>query len=112
MAALQIKRVLGIGGYKTAWYLCHRIREAMMRGTAQEPKLSGVVEIDDVFIGGKEMGQGHQAGRGNKTVVGGMTERNGRLRMGRVPALNRAEIRKAVRHHVSPAAGIVITDEL
>jgi transposase-like protein len=112
ISALQIKRVLGIGGYKTAWYLCHRIREAMMRGTAQESKLSGVVEIDDAYIGGKKIGYGNKAGRDNKTVVVGMTERNGRLRMVVVPSANKEEIAKAVSHHISSDVEMVISDEL
>jgi transposase-like protein len=111
ISALQIKRVLGIGGYKTAWYLCHRIRQAMMRGTAEEPKLSGIVEIDDAYIGGKTTGQGHQAGRDNKTLIVGMTERGGRLRMVVVPAVNKEEIAKAVLHHVSPSVEMIISDE-
>ena len=111
ISALQIQRVLGIGGYKTAWYLCHRIREAMTRGTAAEPQLSGVVEIDDVYIGGRVLGQGHQAGRDNKTVVVGMTERGGRLRMVVVPAKNKEEIAKAVLHHISPDVEMIISDE-
>lgn len=111
VSALQIQRVLGIGGYKTAWYLCHRIREAMMRGTAAEPKLSGIVEIDDAYIGGKKLGQGHQAGRDNKTVVVGITERGGRLRMVVVPTVNKEEIAKAISYHVSPDVEMIISDE-
>jgi transposase-like protein len=111
VSALQIKRVLGIGGYKTAWYLCHRIREAMMRGTAEEPKLSGIVEIDDAYIGGKTLGQGHQAARDNKSVIVGMTERGGRLRMVVVPAVNKEEIAKVVSHHISTDVELIISDE-
>lgn len=111
VSALQIQRVLGIGGYKTAWYLCHRIREAMMRGAAAEPKLSGIVEIDHTYVGGKKLGEGNQAGRDNKTVVVGITERGGRLRMVVVPAANKEEISKAVSHHVSPNVEMIISDE-
>lgn len=50
ISANQIKRVLGIS-YKTAWYLCHRIREAMKTDTSE--KLKGTVEADETFIGGK-----------------------------------------------------------
>src|SRR6266704_3267922 len=50
MSANQIKRMLGIS-YKTAWYLCHRIRAAM---TEAEHKMSGTVEIDETYIGGKQ----------------------------------------------------------
>ena len=39
MSALQMKRTLGMG-YKTAWYLCHRIREAMVNANAEKPSPS------------------------------------------------------------------------
>src|SRR5229473_4097744 len=42
MSACQIQRTLGIGGYKTAWYLCHRIRHSMTQ--ADKPMLDGKVE--------------------------------------------------------------------
>ncbi len=50
MSANQIKRTLGIS-YKTAWYLCHRIRKAM--ATTDKPMLDGTVEMDETYVGGK-----------------------------------------------------------
>ena len=48
-----MKRILGVS-YKTAWYLCHRIRAVM---TEQEPEqLNGTLEVDETFIGGRERG--------------------------------------------------------
>ena len=55
--------------YRTAWYLAHRIREAMVDTDA--PKLTGVVEIDETCIGGKQ--RGHKAKRKNKDVVIGVS---------------------------------------
>src|SRR6266849_9063431 len=50
MSACQIQRTVGVS-YKTAWYLCHRIRAAMLE--TAKPKLGGVVEIDETYVGGK-----------------------------------------------------------
>src|SRR5580692_1360019 len=50
MSALQLQRHLKVN-YRTAWYLSHRIREAMVDKDA--PKLKGIVEIDETYIGGK-----------------------------------------------------------
>src|SRR5580700_12335974 len=51
MSACQTQRSLGIKTYKTAWYLCHRIRKAMLE--AEPKKLGGTVEIDETYVGGK-----------------------------------------------------------
>src|SRR6266702_6179530 len=73
MSANQIKRIIG-GSYKTAWYLCHRIRAAM---TEAEHKMTGTVEIDETYIGGKQ--RGHKGQLKNKAAVIGIRERNGCL---------------------------------
>src|SRR6266403_1936052 len=51
VSAHQIHRMIGVT-YKTAWFLCHRIRYAMGTNPGA-PKLSGTVEADETFIGGK-----------------------------------------------------------
>jgi len=77
MSALQLKRTLHVS-YKTAWYLCHRIRKAIEE--VNPPKLRGTVEVDETFIGGVKRGYG--AGyRGNKVVVLGAIQRGGPVRM-------------------------------
>jgi transposase-like protein len=52
MSALQIMRTMGFGSYKTAWYMCHRIRVALVENDMD--KLGGIVEVDESFIGGKD----------------------------------------------------------
>lgn len=111
MSALQIKRMLGIGGYKTAWHLCHRIRQAMTKGNAAEPLLSGTVEIDDTWVGGVNRKKGSISRKDNKTVVVGITERGGKLRMVVVPNVSRPEIEKAVTQYVSKDVELIISDE-
>ena len=55
ISANQMKRTIGVS-YKTAWYLCHRIRAAMSE-MVKEP-LSGTVEVDETYVGGKARGKG------------------------------------------------------
>src|SRR3990172_5855232 len=51
ISANQVKRMLGVS-YKTAWYLCHRIRKAVEEAKVK-PQLDGTVEVDETFVGGK-----------------------------------------------------------
>jgi transposase-like protein len=50
VSALQIHRTIGTGSYRTAWYMCHRIRAGLSE--APEAKLGGIVEVDETFVGG------------------------------------------------------------
>jgi transposase-like protein len=77
ISAKQLQRDLRIGGYKTAWYLNHRIREAMAEGAI--PPMGGIVEIDETYIGGRQ--KGHVGKKKNKEVVFGLRERGGPLRL-------------------------------
>ena len=67
VSALQLKRTLDVA-YKTAWYLCHRVRAAM-EGAYIMP-LKGIIELDETFVGGKTEGMG-RGYKGNKAVVVG-----------------------------------------
>src|SRR5208337_5195020 len=78
ISAAQLQRDLGLGGYKTAWYLLHRIRESM--GDAIPQPLGGTVEIDETYVGGKQRRKGNAASMLNKSVVMGAIERGGELR--------------------------------
>src|SRR5581483_3384579 len=83
VSANQLKRMLGVS-YKTAWYLCHRIRAAMHDESA--PMLHGIVEADETYVGGKATGfiSKREASRhryDNKTVVLGAVERGGEVRL-------------------------------
>ena len=107
VSANQIKRSIGVT-YKTAWYLCHRIRHAMME--VQPEPLDGVVEVDETYVGGKVRGRGHGY-RGNKTTVVGAVERDGDIRLKVVPDSTRKTLHAFIREYVSPEAARIITDE-
>jgi hypothetical protein len=66
ISAKQIERDLDIS-YKTAWYLCHRIRESMRGGA---PVFSGMVGMDEMFVGGRGLGQSHRPDRPAMEEIG------------------------------------------
>ncbi len=110
ISALQLKRTLGVA-YKTAWYLCHRIREAMGNDPFDGPTLLGIVEVDETLIGGKTQGKG-QAYKGNKTWVAGAVQRGGRARLKRIQNVRRDTLRSFIKETVRDEAEAVYTDEL
>lgn len=110
ISALQLKRTLGVA-YKTAWYLSHRIREAMGNDPLDGPTLLGVVEVDETLIGGKARNKG-RGYRGNKTWVAGAIQRDGALRLERIPNVRRNTLHEFIARTVRDEAEAIYTDEL
>jgi len=108
--AKQLERALGVT-YKTAWFMNHRIREAMRDGS---PDIlgggGGTVEIDETFIGNKK--KRGQKGRGyqHKEKVLTLVERNGRARSFHVRAVNAKTLIPIIREQVAADTNIM-TDE-
>jgi transposase-like protein len=110
ISACQAARDLHVT-YKTAWYLCHRLRRAM-RETAWLAKFTGIVELDETYIGGKARGGKRGRGAPNKSIVFGVKERSGKVRMLTIPNITGHTIREAVRQYVETDAEMVVADEL
>jgi len=109
ISAAQIERELGVT-YKTAWFMCHRIRHAMQGGSIQ---LSGVVEVDETFCGGKPRKQpGVSRKRWTKTKqpVQTLVERGGNKVSRVVPNVQADTLKANIRELVARDATIM-TDE-
>jgi transposase-like protein len=106
MSANQMKRTLGVS-YKTAWYLCHRIRAAMKDDSPT--LLKGIVEVDETFIGGKTRRKG-RGYRGNKTTVVGAIERGGDIRMRVAPNTTKRTLHAFIKQNVDGTAEAIFTD--
>jgi len=112
VSANQIKRMLGIS-YKTAWYLCHRIRAAMAAVDGERQPLSGTIEVDETFIGAKQRGHQHKAGHPEckKQVVIGIRQRGGELRFFHAEDVKSGTLAKYIRENISKDVDVVMTDE-
>ena len=117
ISANQLKRMLGVS-YKTSWYLCHRIRSAMQE--ASPAMLSGIVEADETFVGGKAKTMHkadrarkiHGTGGTDKMAIVGAIERGGKVRLRLVPNRRKASILGFLTDVVADEAKAVYTDEL
>jgi len=116
ISSCEVHRAIGIT-QKSAWFMDHRIRFAL--GMGPGAKLSGEVEVDEFFIGGKARNM-HAAKRArkitgtggkDKVVVMGMMERGGSVRAIVVGNRRKKELQACVREHVEAGAAI-FSDEL
>jgi transposase len=106
ISAKQLERELGVT-YKTAWRIAHEIRHVLM--TEDGEPLSGAVEIDHTYIGGKRRGMG----RGyinNKEAVFGAVERQGRVKAEHVGTVCSEVNSRLIRKHIMPST-LIYTDE-
>jgi transposase-like protein len=109
ISACQIQRTLGIGSYKTAWYLCHRIRHAMAQ--ADKPMLDGKVELDTTYIGGWNRGRGQFEKFDNKEVVVGIRKRDGDLRFFHAKDAKSGTLAQYIRENISEDVQVIFTDD-
>ena len=118
ISALQIHRMMGFGSYRTAWYMCHRIRAGMAHEDFR--KLMGIVEVDETFVGGMAKNKhidkrgkgGGTGGIGSGKVAGrrrGPAQRQGRRARHRERA--GATLRTFVRGAVSEKVSLLCTDQ-
>ncbi len=110
ISAHQLHRTLGIR-YQSAWFMCHRIREAMRSGgLAPMGGGGGVVEGEETFIGRKKGVRKSKSGFGHKKVVLTLVERGGKARSFHVDSTRAADVVPVVRANVAREAKFV-TDE-
>jgi len=116
ISSYEVHRAIGIT-QKSAWFMDHRIRFALGIGTIN--KLSGQIEADETFIGGKARNM-HASKRArkvtgtggkNKTAVMGILERGGKVRTKVVDNTKKKTLQSEIREHVL-AGSAIFTDAL
>ena len=119
ISSLEVHRALGVT-QKTAWFMLHRVRLAMQRGTFEKMGGGGPVEADETFIGGlarnmhahkraeKITGTG---GAGKELVVGLLDRETRKVRVAHLPNRKKKTLQEHVKTHVADGAEL-FTDEL
>lgn len=108
ISAHQLHRMLGIT-YKSAWFMAHRIREAMKADWNTVLGGNGPVEADETFVGRKP-GRKIRRGAGHKNVVLSLVERNGEVRSFHVRGISSKSLKPYIRYHVDPEAHLITDD--
>jgi transposase-like protein len=116
ISALQIHRMIGSGSYRTAWFICHRLRAGLQDDNFK--KLMGIVEVDETFIGGKDKNRHwnkktHIRGgeMSNKTTVIGAIFRKGNVVCKIIENTDTPTLDRFVRQAVGDKVSLVATDE-
>ena len=108
MSATQLQRQLGLRRYETAWTMLHKLRRAMVNPDRQP--LGGVVEVDECYVGGHEVGLRGGRARGAKALVAVAVEvrgtRAGRVRMQVIPDATADILAGFVTSSVTPGATV------
>lgn len=124
VSAHQLMRNLGLGSYRTAWFMCHRIRECMKEEAGDTGPIGGqgkVVEADETYIGKRETPRPRRKGStaftkkgkgggAQKMVVLGLVERGGRARSFHIQRATSNEVREILVRNVSRKS-MLMTDE-
>ncbi len=110
-SALGVQRVLGLGSYRTAWNWLHKLRRAMVR--PGRDRLTGLVEVDETFLGGPRPGK-RGRGAAGKTLVLVAAQADGRkigrIRLARIADASAASLEPAVQQAVEPGTRIQTDD--
>lgn len=110
VSALQLSRTLEIT-YKSAWFLAHRVRKAMEKDPMRA-KLTGTVEADETYVGGKGTGtQGGPSAGGTKIAVFTLLQRDGETRSVVVDDVNAKTLKGIIRNEVEGTTHIM-TDQM
>ena len=126
ISAHQLYRMLGLGSYRSAWFMAHRIREAM-RDKGFLPPLTGTIEADETYVGGRQRGHWTQRERvedeikmgirtkrksplQDKAIVFGMLERDGTVRTMKVSSATQRTLEPILRAYIDTLSSRLITD--
>ncbi len=117
ISAKQLQQHLGIGSYKTAWYMAHRIRKAMGFENKNSAPMTGVLEVDETYIGGTAIRRFKRKSQPKppKQTVLAMRERStkdtvGRVRYFHIPNTKRETIQPILDANIAPNVRQIIMD--
>jgi transposase-like protein len=114
VSAKQVQRMLGFKSYKTAWFMCHRIREAM-KPSADAKLLGGkgkTLVSDETFVGGKKKNVHRGKPEPKKHPVHALVERGGHVRASHIPDVTAKSLRGALEKHADRRSKLHTDDAL
>ena len=111
VSAKGLQRILGIGNYQTSWTWLHKFRRLMVLSSRK--KLTGEVEVDETYIGGKKAGKRGRGAEGKSLVVIAVEiigKKTGRVRLSRIESASSENLNKFILNNIEPSSTIITDD--
>lgn len=111
LSALGLQRLLGLGSYRTAWTMLHKLRSAMVR--PGRDRLTGRIEVDETYIGGLEEGvRGRETEKKALVVVAAQEDGKGigRIRLGRIADASATSLHAFIEESAEPGSTVHTDD--
>ena len=108
VSAKGLQKVLGLGSYQTAWTWLHKFRRLMV--LSGRSKLEGIVEVDEVFIGGKTPGKRGRGAEGKSLVAVAIEvkgRKTGRVRLEKIPDASGSSLKNFIERNIEPSSTII-----
>jgi transposase-like protein len=111
VSAVGLQRVLGLGSYRTAWTWLHKFRRLMV--VPGRDKLSGVVEVDETFVGGTKKGKRGRGAEGKAVVAIAVEVKDrstGRVRIEVIPDAKKKSLAKFICNNIDTGSKLITDD--
>ena len=108
VSAKGLQKILGLGSYQTAWTWLHKFRRLMI--LSGRTKLQGVVEVDEVLVGGKSSGKRGRGAEGKSLIVVAVEvlgRRTGRTRLTKIPDASSKSLIAFIEANIEPSSTII-----
>lgn len=108
VSAKGLQKILGLGSYQTAWTWLHKFRRLMVLNGRS--KLEGVVEVDEVLVGGKASGKRGRGAEGKSLVAVAVEvkgRKTGRVRLSKISDASTKSLKRFIEQNIEPASTIV-----
>ncbi len=108
VSAKGLQKVLGLGSYQTAWTWLHKFRRLMV--LSGRSKLEGIVEVDEVLVGGKMPGKRGRGAEGKSLIAVAVEvkgRKTGRVRLEKIPDASNRSLKNFIERNIEPKSTIV-----
>lgn len=108
VSAKGLQKILGLGSYQTAWTWLHKFRRLMV--LSSRTKLQGIVEVDEVLVGGKSSGKRGRGAEGKSLIAVAVEvkgRKTGRVRLSKIPDASSKSLNTFIENNIEPSSTII-----